>query len=295
LFFTLNNHFSIEPRIGLNWKITQLHTLSFAYGLHSQLDPLNIYLLEQNQNGNIVQPNKDLGFGKAHHFVLSYNFQLNEFTHIKVEPFYQYLFNVPVVPGSYISLQNMESAWFFNDSLVNKGTGTNIGTDLTLERFIKKGFYYLFTTSLFKSTYKGGDGVERNSLYDKNYVINILAGKEWQIGKNKRNIFSINGRITFQGGNRYIPVDINKTIAQQEIVYDETRAYEPQAKYSKILSFSINFRTNYKKCSTLLTFHIINALGEKEFEGYSFDESTQQIVKNEDPFIIPNISYKVEF
>ena len=295
LFFVLNNHYSVEPRIGLNWKINPIHSLSFAYGLHSQLEPLNIYLLEQNQNGTIVQPNKDLGFAKAQHFVLSYNIQLNEFTHVKIEPFYQYLFNIPVVPNSNISLQNLETAWFFNDSLRNKGTGKNTGMDLTLERFIKKGFYYLFTASLFHSTYIGGDGIEHNSLYNRKYVVNALAGKEWQMGKNKRNIFSINGRITIQGGNRYTPVDINQTIAQQEIVYDKTHIYEKQLKPSKILSFSINLRTNYKKCSTLLTFHIINALGEKEFEGYSFDKKTQQIIIKEDPFIIPNISYKIEF
>ncbi len=295
MFFALNNHYSIEPRIGLNWKINQLHSVSFAYGLHSQAEPLNIYLLEQYNNGNIVQPNKELGFGKANHFVLCYKIQLDEVTHFKAEPFYQSLFNIPVVPESYISLLNMESAWFFNDSLVNKGTGSNVGIDLTLERFLKKGFYYLLTTSLFKSSYKGGDGIERNSLYNKNYVVNILAGKEWQTGKNKTNIFSINARITFQGGNRYIPVDIDKTLAQQEIVYDVTHAYEAKAKDSKILSFSVNYRTNHKKYSTLLAFHIINVLGEKEFEGFSFDRKTQQVLKKEDPFIIPNISYKIEF
>lgn len=295
LYFSLTGHYSVEPRIGLNWKINPIHTLSFAYGLHSQIEPLNIYLLEQNQNNNIVQPNTKLDFGKANHFVLSYNIQLNEFTHVKFEPFYQSLFNIPVVPLSYISLQNMESAWFFNDSLINKGAGLNAGVDLTLERFIKKGFYYLFTASVFESTYKGGDGVQRSSLYNKNYVVNALAGKEWQIGRNKRNIFSINGRITFQGGNRYIPVDVDKTFAQQEIVYDVAHAYEGQIKNSKILSFTINLRTNYKKFSTLLTFHMINALSEKEFEGYIFNKKTQQIIKKEDPFIIPNISYKIEF
>ena len=131
---------------------------------------------------------------KAHHFGLSYEIKLNEDARFKVEPYFQYLYDVPVVADSYFSLQNLEQDWFFNETLVNEGTGTNLGIDFTLERFLKKGFYYLITASVFDSKYKGGDGIERNSLYNKNYIVNLLAGKEWIVGQRKANLFGANIR-----------------------------------------------------------------------------------------------------
>ncbi|MFX5517658.1 hypothetical protein ABTD52_18095, partial [Acinetobacter baumannii] len=50
--------------------------------------------------------------------------------------------------------------------LVNKGTGKNYGVELTIEKFLSKGFYILTTGSIFKSVYKGSDGIERNTTFN---------------------------------------------------------------------------------------------------------------------------------
>jgi hypothetical protein len=39
--FTLNNHYTIEPRVGFRYQFSATQTLSFAYGLHSRLERLN--------------------------------------------------------------------------------------------------------------------------------------------------------------------------------------------------------------------------------------------------------------
>ncbi|MDR1729520.1 MAG: hypothetical protein LBR52_02540 [Prevotellaceae bacterium] len=63
--------------------------------------------------------------------------------------------------------------------LVNDGKGRNYGVDVTHERYLQNGYYYLLTGSLFKARYLGGDGVWRNTRLDRNYVVNALGGKEW--------------------------------------------------------------------------------------------------------------------
>ena len=40
------------------------------------------------------------------------------------------------------------SDFYVEDALVNKGRGRNIGIDITLERFLEKGLYYMISGSL---------------------------------------------------------------------------------------------------------------------------------------------------
>ena len=49
-------------------------------------------------------------------------------------------------------------------------------------------FHGITTAFLFKSKYKAGDNIWRNTRLDKNYLLKILAGKEWMVGRNKQNV-----------------------------------------------------------------------------------------------------------
>ena len=293
--FTLNNHYTLEPRLGIKWQPSSKHSFSMAYGIHSRLEMLSFYLARQNVNNVEVLPNIDLDFTKAHHFVFGYDLNINQNMRLKIEPYFQYLYNVPVIRNSYYSLQNLESSWFMNDSLINEGKGKNLGIDFTFERFLLNGYYYLCTASLFDSKYEGGDGIERNSRFDKNYVVNLLAGKEWNTGKNKQNTFSINGRISFIGGDRVIPIDRDASLLNENIIYNTNLAFEDKKPDAQIVSMTINYRINKARHSSIWSFQIMNILGQKEFEGYRYDKTAKTIIKEEDAFIIPNISYKIEF
>jgi hypothetical protein len=294
-YFTLNNNYTLEPRIGLRWKFLPAHTISFAYGLHSQLEMIQLYLVEQKTLDGIVMPNKNLDFNKACHFVLGYEIQFNENLNLQIEPYYQMLFDIPVVPGSYISTININEIWNFNDSLINNGKGRNTGIDITLERYLNKGYYYLVTVSLFDSKYKGGDSIERNTKYNKNYVFNILGGKEWKTGINNKNLLNANFRFSYMGGDRIIPLNIAETINQEGIIEDISRAYEQKLNDAPILSASFSYRKNKPEYSSIWSFQIINALGYKDFQEYEFNIKEKKIEKVEDVLIIPNISYKIEF
>ena len=197
--FSLNNNYSIEPRMAITQNIGEKHTLGLAYGLHSRIERLYLYYNNSLSTGEKAV-NKNMGFTKAHHFVLSYDWNITDIIHLKVEPYFQQLYNVPVMEGTSLSAVNFQSDWFFAEKMVNKGEGRNYGLDITLEKYMSNGFYYMATTSIFESKYKGGDGVWRDSRFNRNYVVNLLAGKEWKVGKNHQKSFEINGGIKFQGG-----------------------------------------------------------------------------------------------
>jgi len=54
---------------------------------------------------------------------------------LKIEPYAQFLYDVPVIPDSNFSVLNMEADWYFNEELINTDTGYNTG-----------GLYYNYKT-----------------------------------------------------------------------------------------------------------------------------------------------------
>ena len=125
--------------------------------------------------------------------------------------------------------------------------------------------------------------------------MNLLAGKEWQVGKNNNNLFSINGRFTFQGGDHYTPLLYDESASAGELKYDYTHAYEAQEDPATVLSVSISYRRNKPGHSSIWTFHLLNALAYEEYRDYEFNLKTGLPEMQYDRIIVPNISYKIEF
>jgi hypothetical protein len=227
--------------------------------------------------------------------VLAWNWNINEFTHLTFEPFYQHLYNIPVVDGTSFSLINLDQNWFIDDVFTNSGTGENYGVDFTLEKFMHNGFYYMFTASLFRLNYVGGDDVERDARYNKNYVLNMLGGKEWQVGRNDKNLLSANARLVMMGGDRISPVDADATYLAKEIIFDETQAFSDQKPDNFHLHLGLVYRKNKPKHASIWSVQLINIVGSEEFYGYKYNIQTDQIENDEELIMLPQISYKIEF
>src|SRR5690606_31161138 len=155
-------------------------------------------------------PNGDLGLTRASHVVVGHDRRLNDHTHLKAEVYYQQLFDVPVenADTSTFSLLN-QSGGFTTRELVNKGKGRNYGLELTLERYLHKGLYYMTTVSLFRSLYTPMDGVERRTAFDNNYIVNFIGGKEFSVGDpSKHKTLFLNAKLAMIGGKRYSAIDL---------------------------------------------------------------------------------------
>lgn len=292
--FSLNNNFSIEPRIALTQILGDKHTLGLAYGLHSRIERLYMYYNNSLSTGEKAV-NKNLDFTKAHHLVLSYDWAITAILHLKAEPYFQQLYKVPVMAGTSFSAVNFQSDWFFAEKLINQGQGRNYGVDITLEKYMSNGFYYMATTSIFESKYKGGDDVWRDTRFNRNYVVNLLAGKEWKVGKHKQNAFNINGRLTFQGGDRFSPIDYEATKAAKAVVYDETRAYSVQSAPIMNVHLTLAYRKNKAKSSGEIALKIVNLTQQPDFFGYQYNFRTGGVDKDLETVVLPNLSYKIQF
>ncbi len=292
-YFKLNDNWSVEPRAALKWQFNPRHSIAAAYGLNSRRENLDYYYVEQNMNGK-KESNRFLDFSKSHHFGLSYDWRISSNLHLKVEPYYQYLYDIPVEKNSSFSIIN-HGDFYMDRLLVNDGLGKNYGIDITLESYMKNGFYYMLTGSIFKSKYRGGDDIWRNTRMDKGFLVNAVAGKEWMVGKRKQNVFSINGRVVLHGGERYTPVDIEKSNELHEIFFDETRAYSKKFSPAVNGDISINYRINRKKISHEFSVKILNVGVNTGMHYYHYNEKKHEIEKIKGMGLIPNISYKIYF
>ncbi|MFV0332414.1 MAG: TonB-dependent receptor [Dysgonomonas sp.] len=291
---TLNKEWTIEPRASVRWQASDKSAFAIAYGLHSRMEKMDVYFVRTK--GTAESANKKLGFTKSHHLMLTYNYKINDNTHIKVEPYIQFLYDVPVMADSSYSVLNRRDFWV-EDPLINEGKGKNFGVDITFEKYMTKGLYYMITASLFDSRYCGGDGIWHNTRYNRNYIINGLIGKEWMLGHNKQNVLSVNLKLTLQGGERYSPVDEQATLADpdKEVLYDETKAFSKQLSPMLLVSSSISYKINRKKVSHEFAIQSVNITRSNEFYGHDYNTKTNTIEKNYGKTVLTNVSYKIQF
>ena len=242
------------------------------------------------------QPNKNLKFARANHFVLGYNRKLGESLRIKVEPYFQYLYNVPVIPDSTESMLNFAQNWLINEQYVNEGTGRNYGVDLTLEKFLSNNFYYLLTTSIYNAQYAGKDRIYHNSRFNRNYVFNALCGKEFYLGRDKENVLGINFRFSYKGGDRTYFVNMEQSELSESIIYDYSRPFERRFPDIWTTDLTLTYRKNKPKYSSEWALQFKNIIASKDNYDDYFNTKENKVVLEEGQKIpVPSISYKIEF
>ncbi len=293
---------SIEPRTGLSWQFQPRQRVSLAYGLHSQLVPFPILVYEEETSTGVFErTNSDLDFMKSHHLVLAYDFRFADNWRFKAEAYYQQLFNVPIelVPSSY-SVLNEGADFIFNErgSLVSEGDGFNYGLELTVEKFFSNGYYLLATGSFYESKYEGSDGVERNTGFNNNYVLNGLFGKEWAVGKTKKNAITFDTKITTTGGTPYTPIDLEATRANDgREVYLEDRAYSERYEEYFRLDVKFGFRINSKKSKVSHQFFVDlqNVTDRENVFLDRYNPVTDQIDTVTQTGFFPDFMYRLQF
>lgn len=301
-FLTLNNSFSIEPRAGIKYQLNNKNTVSVGYGMHSQMQPTDVYFHRELQaNGTYDLSNKNLDFTRSQHFVLGYDVLPAKDWRVKVETYYQLLSNVPVTNySSSFSMLNSGASFNPNEQgyLQNKGSGTNYGLELTIEKFFSKGYYGLITGTVYESKYKGSNGVEHNTAFNGKYVYNALVGKEFKLGKEKRNSFTIDVKMTQAGGRHYTPVDLAASQAahEQVLMGDEFAFSKRNSDFFRLdIKTGITINSKKRKLSQGLFFDIQNITNNKNVFAERYNPVNNQINTAYQIGFFPNFSYKVQF
>ncbi|MBY0426864.1 MAG: hypothetical protein K2Q22_14615, partial [Cytophagales bacterium] len=312
-YLDLNGSFAVEPRLGIRWDFIPKHTLSFGYGLHSQMQATYLYFTKTDSlyangtktiNSSRELSNHNLGFTRTHHFVLGYDYVIRKDLRIRFETYYQYLFNIPVYPfASSTSLVNQGatfSRFFPIYNMVNTGNGQNYGLELTVEKFFSKRYFVLFTGSLFQSEYQGSNGVWRNTDYNGNFATNMLGGYEIKFDKVEKHSLTLSGKITFAGGRRYSPVDSARSAQNYDVVAQDDAVNTKQFRNYFRFDIRLAYKYNAKKVTHEITFDLINVFNTQNLLSFTYspDPSNPQadpLVPNYQLGRLPLFYYKIDF
>jgi hypothetical protein len=295
---SINSDFAVEPRLGLEWKIGNLQTISVGLGEHSQMQPASVYFLQYNDtvNHKFVETNKEMGLTKAEHAVLGYSLKVFENVRFKVETYYQNLRNVPVSPSfDEFSMLNAGDNFYIptTDSLQNFGKGKNYGVEFTFEKFLDKGYYILLTTSIFNSQYTGSDGKWRNTAFNSNYIFNLLTGYEFKLGK--KTFITFDAKAVYSGGKRYIPIDLDASIANNEMTNDYSKSYDNKFEDYFRCDFRIGFKMNGKKINQEWALDLQNLTANQSTFTQGYNTRTKEIYSSYQQGFYPMFLYRIQF
>jgi len=240
----------IQPFIQWKWRMSD--NTDFTAGIHSQYFSMS----------NSLSP-AELRLGFKHKLPGNQSVFAGGGMHSQIQPLYTYVDN-------------------------RKGVGNffNKGMDFTKSihsKYFDKSFFFLFSGTLYDSKYTGSDGVLRNTSYNGAYVANLLAGKEFNIGK--RNILGIGAKVTTAGGKRYGLVDLAKTNQEKDLIYQDSMFNELQFKDYFRLDFKISWRMNAKAMTHEIGLDLVNILGTRNILSLAYAPSL-------DPAVLSNPTYQ---
>jgi carboxypeptidase-like protein len=299
-YFFLNGNQSIEPRAALKYQYNPKESISAAIGIHSKPEHIAFYLVEETTGDQQRKtPNKNLEIVKSMHAVVAYDRKIGDNMRLKAEAYYQYLYDVPVEADSASngSIVNVADIWDIlgTGAANNNGTARNYGLDLTIERFFNTGYYFMFTGSLFDSKYTAQNGKNYNTRYNSNYQLNLLGGKEFKVGKTKKNIIGINGKVLFAGGNRQTPIDLEASIEAGEGIWRDDQFLEDQAPAYFRFDIGLSYKINKKRMTHTIGIDVQNVTNRLNVDVSVFNPNTNKIENYYQTGLFPNFNYRIEF
>ncbi|GAB4025342.1 TonB-dependent receptor [Spirosoma gilvum] len=304
LHLALNGTSALEPRGSVRWAFSPDRSISLGYGLHSQLqNPATYFVLPVDQTATTVSANRNLGFTRSHHYVLAYDQRLNSHSEgaplrLKVETYYQHLFNIPVSANQRDSFAIINRIDGSSDrALANTGHGRNYGLELTLEQFLNRSasgnsLYFLLSSSLYNSEYQGSDGVWRNTRWNGHFAESLLVGKEWVSGSS---VFGLNLKLSYYGGYRDTPIDVAESKRLGETVYIDNQSFTEQLPAYFRPDVRLSWKKNRPRSTRTLSLDLQNAINRQNVYNHYFDPASGTVKSYYATGLIPVLSYRVVF
>ncbi len=296
---SLNGSTSIEPRARLRYAMNEKQSFTLGYGLHSQMQALSTYFSPVDSSGiEASYVNQGLDFTKAHHAVISYAHRFSDHLSLKIEPYAQVIFNVPIStnPMSSFSALNLFEDGFIGEALVNEGTGLNYGLEVSVERTLDRGYYFLASLTYYEAFYTGADGEQRQARYDGQYASSLTAGKEFYFNKeDKSRILGIHARFVYQGGYFNTPIDVEASRLAETTVYANDQAFSEKLPDYSRLDIRFTYTNQKKDANRILSLDLQNVMGQENIAYRYFDPQADQVITKYQLGLIPILTYRVEF
>src|SRR5690606_11245832 len=126
---------------------------------------------------------------------------------------------------------------------------------------------------------------------------NVLFGKEFKLNskKQKNKVIGFSAKVSSLGARRYTPINLPESIAKDETVFHEDKAYSMKGDEVFVANLAISYRIDNKRLSQELKFDVQNVTNNAAKLGYYYDENTNKIESFDQLPLLPVISYTIQF
>ncbi|MFT4644453.1 MAG: hypothetical protein ACI8ZX_000856 [Planctomycetota bacterium] len=296
-YLFLNNTYSIEPRFSYHQQIGKVQSISLAYGLNSQALGMGSYFTQELDNfGNSSLVNVNLEMIKSHHLILAYDITFLKNYHLKLEPYFQYIYDAPVSSDLNNTLYLLnERSGYAEEEMLSKGNGINYGIDFSFEKYYTKNWFAMLNASLFSSRFQTLSGDWYSSHYDNRFGISAMGGKTFVFKKNSSSL-ELGLRVQFSGGFRYTPIDEVASNEQKKIItLDGNQTYAQTLKNYFRPDFRIAYKQNKKKLTWSVSLDLANFVDYKNQLRPFYDRVENEVAWKYQTGFTPVIAFQLDF
>lgn len=137
-----------------------------------------------------------------------------------------------------------------------------------------------------------------NSLFNGNYVLNALIGKDFPIGAEQKNTLGLNAKATFFGGQRFTEIDLPASRSAGYTIFSSIPFTGRIDDYYRF-DIGINYKLNALHSTHTFSLNIqnlTNRLNERSRNSYYDIEADRIVVrKTTQAGLIPVLQYRVSF
>lgn len=299
LYFSLNQAFSAEPRLGLEWQLNKRESVKLGAGLHSYIGHLTSYLYHSPYDFD-VQPFRKRQLPKSLQFVAGYGLRLSGDWHIRTEAYFQHIFDAAVSSDPdqpWVSVLNILNNYDVFESaelpISNKGKGRNFGFELTAEKLFSRGYYCLMTASVYDSRFSTVDGRWYSTQFNGNYIFNLLSGREFTVRGNDR--LGINAKFIYAGGNRFSRINEEASRARGfEVLNPNFINSEKAPNYNRV-DLLLSYTANNPRATHKFSLDIQNLLQRRNVLEYYFSPAENRVMTNYQVKFLFDLRYRLVF
>jgi hypothetical protein len=146
------------------------------------------------------------------------------------------------------------------------------------------------------------NGVEHSTAFDSKYALNLLGGKEFYFkertnkkGKTSRSSLTTDIKFMVNGGKRYTPIDVARSVAAGTTVLDTANIFSEQYKDYIRLDFRVAYKIQGKKISQEWGVDIQNVTNRRNIFQRTYSPETNEFRTTYQTGLLPVGIYRVVF
>lgn len=181
---------TVEPRLSSRYEMTPDLSFTSAYGQHSQFPSNLLFIMEEYGN-------PDLNMPKADHYVIGFEYNLDDSWTAKLETYFKKMHELIVSNPDYDAFTNPNAPKYLNEA-----DGEAYGLEFLINKNLTDNWYGWLSVSYSKTTRKNQlTGESFDYSYDRPWVLNLVSRHKW----NRYMTYGFKWK--YQSGSLFTPVD----------------------------------------------------------------------------------------